>query len=80
MSTATRAARPAATCPIRPGEPCTLCQLDVTGPQDCPFNAGEQPDGVGARIAEIHAFAPSSSPSRQPPEPTRASPAAPWRR
>ncbi|MET8837043.1 DUF6767 domain-containing protein [Micromonospora sp. NPDC004540] len=35
MSTATRAARPAATCPIRPGEPCTLCQVDVTGPQDC---------------------------------------------
>jgi hypothetical protein len=22
-------------CPIRPGEPCTLCQLDVTGPEDC---------------------------------------------
>ncbi|PWU47639.1 hypothetical protein DLJ46_14020 [Micromonospora globispora] len=37
VSTATRAARPAATCPIRPGEPCTLCQLDVTGPQDCPL-------------------------------------------
>ncbi|HLU33006.1 MAG TPA: DUF6767 domain-containing protein [Natronosporangium sp.] len=27
--------RPEAKCPIRPGEPCTLCQLDVTGPQDC---------------------------------------------
>lgn len=26
-----------AKCPIRPGEPCTLCQLDVTGPQDCPL-------------------------------------------
>lgn len=25
----------AAKCPLRPGEPCTLCQLDVTGPQDC---------------------------------------------
>ncbi|WNM37989.1 DUF6767 domain-containing protein [Micromonospora halotolerans] len=37
MSTATRPARPDATCPIRPGEPCTLCQLDVTGPQDCPL-------------------------------------------
>jgi hypothetical protein len=23
-------------CPLRPGDPCTLCQLDVTGPQDCP--------------------------------------------
>jgi hypothetical protein len=30
-----RAGTPAAKCPIRPGEPCTLCQLDVTGPQDC---------------------------------------------
>ena len=29
--------RPDAECPIRPGEPCTLCQLDVTGPQDCPL-------------------------------------------
>ncbi|WP_091343662.1 DUF6767 domain-containing protein [Micromonospora rhizosphaerae] len=27
--------RPAPSCPIRPGEPCTLCQLNVTGPQDC---------------------------------------------
>ena len=30
-------ARPDARCPVRPGEPCTLCQLDVTGPQDCPL-------------------------------------------
>ncbi len=22
-------------CPLRPGEPCTLCQVSVTGPQDC---------------------------------------------
>ena len=22
-------------CPLRPGQPCTLCQIDVTGPQDC---------------------------------------------
>jgi len=35
-TTTTRSARrPAAKCPIRPGEPCTLCQIDVTGPQDC---------------------------------------------
>ncbi len=27
--------RPDAKCPLRPGEPCTLCQLSVTGPQDC---------------------------------------------
>jgi hypothetical protein len=24
-----------AACPLRPGEPCTLCQISVTGPQDC---------------------------------------------
>jgi hypothetical protein len=22
-------------CPIRPGQPCTLCQLGVRGPADC---------------------------------------------
>lgn len=27
--------RPDARCPLRPGEPCTLCQVSVTGPQDC---------------------------------------------
>ncbi|MFC0509030.1 DUF6767 domain-containing protein [Micromonospora costi] len=32
-----RTPRPDARCPLRPGEPCTLCQLDVTGPQDCPL-------------------------------------------
>lgn len=33
-----RASRtPQPKCPLRPGEPCTLCQLDVTGPQDCPL-------------------------------------------
>jgi hypothetical protein len=30
-----RTGTPAPRCPIRPGEPCTLCQIDVTGPQDC---------------------------------------------
>lgn len=29
--------RPDPDCPIRLGEPCTLCQLDVSGPQDCPL-------------------------------------------
>ena len=29
--------RPDPRCPIRPGDPCTLCQLDVTGPADCPL-------------------------------------------
>ena len=27
--------RPEAECPLRPGDVCNLCQLDVTGPQDC---------------------------------------------
>ncbi len=27
--------KPEAMCPLRPGEPCTLCQVSVTGPQDC---------------------------------------------
>ena len=29
--------RPDPKCPVRRGEPCTLCQLDVTGPADCPL-------------------------------------------
>ncbi|MBY8874917.1 hypothetical protein K7640_24110 [Micromonospora sp. PLK6-60] len=37
MPTTTSPPRPGARCPIRPGQPCTLCQLDVTGPQDCPL-------------------------------------------
>lgn len=28
---------PDAECPLQPGEPCTLCQLDVSGPADCPL-------------------------------------------
>ena len=32
-----RRARPDAACPIRPGQPCTLCHPDaMIGPQDCP--------------------------------------------
>ncbi|WP_182175307.1 DUF6767 domain-containing protein [Flaviflexus equikiangi] len=27
--------RPVPMCPIRPGEPCTLCQAYVSGPEDC---------------------------------------------
>lgn len=26
---------PEAQCPIRPGDPCSLCQPGATGPQDC---------------------------------------------
>jgi hypothetical protein len=29
--------RPDPKCPLRPGEPCTLCQMGATGPQDCPL-------------------------------------------
>ena len=29
--------RPDPKCPLRPGEPCTLCQYDVHGPEDCPL-------------------------------------------
>jgi hypothetical protein len=25
-----------ARCPLRPGEPCTLCHPEASGPQDCP--------------------------------------------
>jgi hypothetical protein len=27
--------QPEPLCPIRPGDKCTLCQVSVTGPQDC---------------------------------------------
>ena len=26
---------PVAMCPIRPGDPCTLCEPGVSGPEDC---------------------------------------------
>lgn len=29
--------RPEAQCPVRIGEPCTLCHVNATGPQDCPL-------------------------------------------
>ena len=28
--------RPVPRCPLAPGEPCTLCKLGATGPEDCP--------------------------------------------
>ena len=34
-ATQRRRTRPEAQCPLRPGDLCNLCQLDVTGPQDC---------------------------------------------
>jgi hypothetical protein len=27
--------QPEAQCPIRPGDPCSLCMPDASGPQDC---------------------------------------------
>ncbi|WP_432842389.1 DUF6767 domain-containing protein [Dactylosporangium sp. CA-092794] len=30
-----RSRLPEPRCPVRPGEPCTLCQPGATGPQDC---------------------------------------------
>ncbi|MDO4613696.1 MAG: hypothetical protein Q4B10_06495 [Actinomycetaceae bacterium] len=33
--TKTARTRPDAECPLRPGDPCTLCQAFVTGPHDC---------------------------------------------
>ncbi|MEV0568712.1 DUF6767 domain-containing protein [Dactylosporangium sp. NPDC050588] len=27
--------RPEPRCPVRPGEPCTLCHPGASGPQDC---------------------------------------------
>ena len=32
-----RKPRPDPRCPLRPDDPCTLCQYDVTGPWDCPL-------------------------------------------
>lgn len=32
-----RTSRADAQCPVRPGEPCTLCQMGAAGPQDCPL-------------------------------------------
>ena len=33
--TTPKRSRPEARCPLRPDDVCSLCQLDVTGPQDC---------------------------------------------
>lgn len=32
-----RKPKPDPLCPLRPSDPCTLCQYDVTGPWDCPL-------------------------------------------
>lgn len=35
MEGVSRSAHPVAKCPIRPGEPCSLCEPGVSGPADC---------------------------------------------
>jgi len=41
-------------CPIRLGEPCSLCEHGVTGPQDCPlvYLVMSDPD-LRERLAEL---------------------------
>jgi hypothetical protein len=51
---------------LRPGEPCTLCQLDVTGPNDCGlvYIVMTDPDLRDA----LHRFQAQTSPSSPPVE------------
>ncbi|WP_433224046.1 DUF6767 domain-containing protein [Dactylosporangium sp. CS-047395] len=46
--------RPDARCPLRPGQPCTLCHPNASGPQDCPvvYLVMSDPE----LRAEMHAF------------------------
>ncbi|WP_370626344.1 DUF6767 domain-containing protein [Austwickia sp. TVS 96-490-7B] len=38
MTTADPVRRPVdSRCPLRPGDPCTMCHHHATGPQDCPL-------------------------------------------
>lgn len=49
-----RSHRPEAQCPIRLGEPCTLCVPGATGPQNCGLVALVMTDPeLHARLAEI---------------------------
>ena len=49
--------RPAAACPLRPGQPCTLCHPDARiGPQDCPTVALVMDDlDLRAEVARLRA-------------------------
>lgn len=63
--------RPQAQCPIRPGEPCTLCQVDVTGPQDCGLVylvMGDEELRAGLHAKKLE----SARPARVPGPPPRA--------
>jgi len=47
---------PDAMCPLRPGEPCTLCVPGATGPQDCPTVAEVMRDPeLRARLTRLRA-------------------------
>lgn len=51
--------RPDPKCPLRPGEPCTLCQYDVHGPEDCPlvYLIMNDPEDREAWVESKHAHA-----------------------
>ena len=50
-----------AACPLRPGQPCTLCHPDARlGPQDCPTVALVMEDGdLRAELARLRRLQPS---------------------
>jgi hypothetical protein len=49
-------ARPVPKCPLRPGEPCTLCVPGATGPEDCGlvYLVRSDPE-LAERLAELRA-------------------------
>lgn len=62
-----RRSQPDAQCPLRPGEPCTLCETGAGGPQDCPLvylvmTDDELRAGVHAAAVRARARVPSSPP------------------
>ena len=44
LPTTRKKPRPDPRCPLRPSDPCTLCQYDVSGPWDCPLVYLAKPD------------------------------------
>ncbi|MGY2704289.1 DUF6767 domain-containing protein [Nocardioides sp. HB32] len=46
--------KPVAMCPVRPGDPCSLCVPGATGPEDCPLVAEVMRDPeLRARLADL---------------------------
>ncbi|WP_028636183.1 DUF6767 domain-containing protein [Nocardioides sp. URHA0032] len=46
--------KPVAMCPVRPGDPCSLCVPGATGPEDCPLVAEVMRDAeLRARLADL---------------------------